>query len=217
MGRITILQWESLERRSPTLFLAAGALLVGYAALTGLVAATGVAETPVENVLGPAGLGLGLLGLLGLYPGLVDRSPRLARVGAACAGLGAASFAVITAQGVAVLAGVEPPGLPGVLLLLIAVGMIPGYLSIGVATRRVAGGGRPVGLLLLIPGVVFAAMLSQPFVYGALGILSEATMAWSNFGISSAQAVAHLAIGYALRGRVARDARTVPAADATVG
>jgi hypothetical protein len=215
MSRLNVPQWKLLERRSPTLFLSAGVLLLGYAALNGLVAFSDMAYVAVEDVVAPAGLVVGFLGLLGLYPGLVDRSPKLARVGAVCVGLGGAAVAVITVQGLAVLAGLELTSAPGILLLLVALGMIPGYLSFGVATRRASGDRRTVGLFLLLPAVVFAAMLSQPFVYAAFGVLSETTMAWSNFGISSAQAVAHLLIGYKLRERMSQNVREVQFADAT--
>lgn len=216
MNRLNIAQWESLERRSPRLFLLAGILLLGYAALNGLVAFTDMAYVAVEDVVAPAGLVLGFLGLLGLYPGLVDQNPTLAKIGAVCVSLGAAGFSVITLQGLAVLAGLEATSVPGILLLVGAVGMIPGYLSFGVATVRASVDRRTVGLLLLLPAVVFAAMLSQPFVYAGFGVLSETTMAWSNFGISSAQAVAHLAIGYKLRGRISQNVQEAPFTDAAV-
>lgn len=216
MGRLNIPQWELLERRSPTLFLSAGILLLGYAALNGLVAFTDMAYVTIEDVVGPAGFVLGFVGLLGLYPGLVDRNPTLARVGAVCASLGAAGFSVITLHGLAVLAGVESTSVPGILLLLVAIGMIPGYVSFGVVTRRSSVAGRTVGLLLFLPAVVFAAMLSQPFVYAHFGMFSETTMAWSNFGISSSQALAHLAIGYKLLVMRSPDELYSPSADVTV-
>lgn len=216
MNRLTVPEWDSLERRTPALFLSAGVLLLGYAALNGVIAFTDMAPVSVTDVVGPAGFGLGFVGLLGLYSGLADRTPALARIGAVCASLGAAGFAVITLQGLAVIAGVESTSVPGILLLAVTIGMIPGYLSFGVATLRGSVEGRPVGLLLVVPAVVFAAMLSQPFVYAQFGLLSETTMAVSNFGISSAQALAHLAIGYTLRRKLSRKARNVPLADMPV-
>lgn len=210
-------QWGWLERRSPALFLAAGVLLVGYAARNGIVATTGAAGAPGSDVLGPAGFVLGFVGLLGLYPALVDRRPALARVGAGCATLGAVGFAAITLHGLAAIAGVASPSVPGGLLLAVAVGMLAGYPSFAAATRRGADGARTVGLLLVLPAVVFGAMLSQPFVYGALGVFSESTMAWSNVGISSAQALAHLAIGYTLRARRTPTVRDDPVADGAAG
>ena len=208
--------WATLERRSPTLFLSAGVLLLGYAGLNGIVAFTDMAYTTVEDIIGPAGFVLGFLGLLGLYPELVDRNPTLAKIGAVCVSLGVAAFSMITVQGLAVLAGLESTSVPGILLLLIAIGMIPGYLVFGVVTRGASVGGRTVGLLLFLPAAVFAAMLSQPFVYAHFGMFSETTMAWSNFGISSSQALAHLAIGYKLRVMRFPDELDSPSTDATV-
>jgi hypothetical protein len=92
---------------------------------------------------------------------------------------------------------------------VVAVGMIPGYLSFSLASFR-AGEQLRVGALLLVPAVVFTAMLSQPFVYSAVGMFSETTMAWSNFVISSGQAVAHLTIAYTLRVGGSPDEREAP-------
>lgn len=208
MGWFDVPQSGSLERRAPTLFLAAGLLLIGYTALNGIYALTDMTQVVVKYVVGPAGFVLGFIGLLGLYPGLVDRSRTLARIGAVCVGLGAV--------GLAVIAGLEATSNPDILLLFVAVGMILGYLSFGVAILRASAGGRPIGLLLFMPAVVFTAMLSQPLVYAGLGILPETPMAWSNFGISSAQAIAYLLLGYTLRGRITQNARDVRFADATV-
>ena len=206
-----------LGRWSPTLFLLGGVLLVGYAALNGMAAATDESLVLVEDVLGPAGFLLGFVGALGHYPGLVDRNAGLARLGALCLLVGTAGFAVITVHGIGVLAGVLEGTVPLVLLLVVAVGMVPGYASFAVASLRDVGQPRTVGLLLALPAFVFATMLSQPFVYGALGLFTETTMAWSNFGISSLQAFAHLAIGYALRDGVARASHALPAPDGTPG
>lgn len=204
-------RWEILGRGSPTLYLVAGMLLVGYAALNGIAAFTDVAYVAVEDVVGPAGLLLGFVGLIGLYPEFADRSPVLARIGAVCVSLGAVGFSIITVFGLAALAGVQSGSVPVIMLLLVAVGMIPGYLSFSLASLRAREQLR-VGALLLVPAVVFTAMLSQPFVYGAVGLFSETTMAWSNFAISSGQAGAHLAIAYALRVGGSADEREAPSA-----
>jgi len=209
--------WATLEQWSPKLYLFAGVLLVGYAVLNGITAFTDVAYVTVEDVVGPAGLLLGFVGLLGLYPTLADGRPILARAGAVCVSLGAVGFFGITMIGFAVLAGVASATVPAVMLFPVAVGMIPGYLSFSLASLRVGERFRPVGLLLLVPAVVFAAMLSQPFVYSTLGMFSESTMAWSNFAISGGQAVAHLAIGYVLRARSSQAGREVSSTGVVAG
>lgn len=190
---------EPLGRWSSNLYLIAGVLLVGYASLKGSAAVTDVAYVNVADVLGPAGLLFGFVGLLGLYPRLAERSPILARIGAVCVSLGTASFAVITVVGVAILVGAASWSVPVAMLLLAAIGLIPGYLSFSLASLRAEQQFRAVGLLLLVPAIVFAAMLAQPFVYTAVGMFSDPTMAWSNFAISTGQAMAHLALAYTLR------------------
>lgn len=206
-----------LGRWSPALFLLGGVLLVGYAALNGIAAYTDEAFVMVEDVLGPAGFLLGFVGAFGLYPGLVDRDAALSRLGALCLLIGITGSSAVTVHGIAVLAGVTAGNPPLALLLVVAVGMILGYASFALASLRDEAYTRTVGLLLFLPAVVFAAMLSQPLVYGLLGALSRTTMAWSNFGISSGQALAHLAIGYTLRSRLPRTVQAAPSPDGTVG
>lgn len=205
--------WTSLERRSPTLFLVAGALLVGYAALNGIAAFGDAAYVTVEDVVGPAGLATGFVGLLGLYPTLANGSPRLAAAGAACGALGAVGFSAIILEGLAALAGFELPGWTAVFVLLATLGMLAGYLPMGLAALRADARSRTVGLLLPVPAVVFAAMLSQAILFARFGLFSEATMAWSAFAISSGQALAHLAIGHTLRTDRSVIGREVPSAD----
>lgn len=213
MVQVSTHRRESIERRSPILFLVAGSLLVGYALLNGIAAFTDVAYETVEDVVGPAGLLLGLVSLLGLYPGLADRSPVAARVGALCAALGALSFSAITVQGLAVLAGMEPSGWLAFSILPATIGMIGGYLSFGVACFRTGGRSRTVGVLLVVPATVFAAMLSQAVLFVQFGLFSETVMTWSAVAISGGQALAHLAIGYALRTRVRSTERGVRSGD----
>jgi hypothetical protein len=63
---------KSLEDHSPTLFLVAGVLLIGYAALNGVGAFTDMTAYPV---LFQFGYLIGFLGLLGVCHALADRSP----------------------------------------------------------------------------------------------------------------------------------------------
>ncbi len=217
MVEVSTRRWRSLERWSPTSFLLAGALLVGYAALNGIAAGTDAAFETVADVVGPAGLLLGLVGLLGLYPGLADRRPRLARAGAGGAALGAVGFSAITLGGLGALVGVEPPGWLAGFVLPAALGMIPGYLAFGVARLRAGARSPAAGRLLLAPAVVFAAMLSQAVLFVRFGLFSETAMAWSAVAISGGQAVAHLAIGYRLRAGRVPTGLEVRSGDATAG
>lgn len=199
MGDASTRRRKSLERLSPTLFLVAGALLVAYAVLNGVAAAAGIAHEPVEDVVGPAGFALGFVGLVGLYPGLAERSPKLARTGAVSAALGAVGFSAIALGGLVQIAGAGPPGWLTSFVLLAAIGMIGGYLSAGVASLRSDDRSPTVGVLLLLPAGVFAVMLSQAVLFVRFGAFTETAMAWSAVAISGGQALAHLAIGYTLR------------------
>lgn len=216
MGRGNTQHELAVPRWSPALFLFAGVLLVGYAALNGIAAATEAAYTTVEDAVGPAGFALGFVGALGLYPVVADRSPILARAGAVCLGLGLVGFSAITMNGLAMIAGVESVVPSSGLLLLVVAGMVPGYLLFGVASHRTDADSQTVGLLLLGPAAVFTAMLFQPLVYEWFGVFSETTMAWSNFAISAGQAATHLAIGYTLWTSGTPDGRAASTTDATV-
>jgi hypothetical protein len=182
-------RWTSLEEHSPTLFLAAGTLLVGYAALNGLAAFT---DAAVEPNLFQFGYLLGFLGLLGLYPRLADRRPWLARAGAGFAAIGVVAFAAFTALDLAALAGGPSEGQPpGPLVFMAVGGFVGGYLASGAAALGSDDRSRTVGLALLVPGLIVVLMLAHI----AAGLDSPGTA----FVISAGQAMAHLAIGQTLR------------------
>ncbi len=189
MGRIGIEEWASLERWSPTLFLAAGGILTIYAALIGVGAFTDISLQ--QNVF-QFGYVLGFLGLFGLYPTLADRSPWLARVGAVGGALGIVAFSVITLNTLADSLGLvsgEPPGGP-LFVLLAAAGFFLGFLLLGVASLRSEVYSRTVGFVLLVPAIIIGIMIAHI----ALGYDTPETA----FVISGGQAMAHLAIGASL-------------------
>ncbi|MFC7007381.1 hypothetical protein [Halalkalicoccus salilacus] len=99
--------WGSLERRSATAFLVAGALLVVFAVLLGVEAFMG--RSAPEDLFGPAGFLVAMVGLLGLYPTLVDQTPKLARVAAGFAAVAAVGWFVITGLSITEVAGILPP------------------------------------------------------------------------------------------------------------
>jgi len=181
-----------LDGRGPVLFLVGGVLLVVFAGVNIAQALTDPsAYENLHGTFGPAGFTFGFLGLLGLYPTLADRSPKLARIGAVCAALGAAGFAVLAVESAAGLAGVEPPTVLQFFLLPATVGILVGFPAFAAATLRTNARSRTVGLLLLAPTVVFGVMLVGGAVLGGA--------AWGAAVLSSAQALAYLAIGYTLR------------------
>lgn len=190
-------RWKRLEARSGTLFLVGGAVVVVYAGLHGVEAATDMVLEPNPFEFGYV---LGFLGLLGLYHALVDDNPWLARLGAVAAVLGMIGLSVFTALHLAEVAGLVAPEQPawfGVFALFPLVGFVVGYLSIGIASLRADVHTRTVGLLLLVPGLIVVVMIIQ--------ILAGWTSQWQAFVISAGEAMAHLAIGVALETRTDTD------------
>lgn len=181
--------WESLQRWTPWLYLAAGAVLSAYAALNGLLAFTDVS---VEADVFQAGYVLGFLGLLGLYPRLADRSPWLARIGGSTALLGLVAFSVFTANRLAELGGLASGNPPGwaIFTAMAAAGFVVGYLAVGAAALRTGAYPRIVGLLLLLPAIIIVLM----FATMATGLVSPESV----FVVSAGQAMTHLAIGATL-------------------
>lgn len=198
---------HSLERWSPTLFLAGGGLLVVFAALNGMGALT---DQTVEYNGFEFGYVLGFLGLLGLYPSLTQRSPWIARAGAVAAASGIVGLSVITVHDLTQLAGVRSGNPPGwsLILVLALVGFLVGYFCFGIASLRTDQYPRTVGLVLLVPGIIVVLML----LHMAAGYASDLTA----FVISTGQAMAHLAIGASLRTRSARVAQDEPPSDSDV-
>ena len=182
--------FELLEGHSAALFLAAGVLLTGYAALNGVEAFT---ATAVEPNLFEFGYVFGFLGLLGLYPRLVDRQPWMARLGGGAAASGAVAISAFNVGHLAELVGVVSDGLSGMPLFIVMalVGFVVGYLAIGTAALRSDGFPRRYGAVLLVPGVIVIFMLAHI----AAGFNSLETA----FVISAGQAMTHLAIGTTLR------------------
>lgn len=201
-------RWGSLERWSATLFLIAGGVLVVHAITHGLEAFAGI-EYPMhhEFPFGIAGMTLGFIALLGLYPKLVDRMPKLARAGAAVAVLGGVGWLVMGLALFAEEVGAEPPAAIEAVGLVMIVGVILGYLAFGVASLRTDIVSRTTGLVLLTPVVVMIVNLGIATAgYGSLT---------GQFVVATGFALAHLAIGATLKTEARLTGRTEPAPETT--
>ncbi len=186
----------TLERWSPALLLAGGALAVVYALLFAVEAIQGT-TIPQKDVAAGAAFTLAFIGLLGVYPAVVDGGRWLARIGAVCAAIGAFGFAAVFATGVAKLAGLMPtpePAWLGVLEILPIIGLLPGFLLLGVASLRGETHPRAVGYLLLVPTVAFSANFVALVTVGD-GNLSP----WFFSVVTLAEAAGLLGAGYFLR------------------
>lgn len=186
---------ESIEGRTGTLFLVAGVLFFAFAAMWGVE--TFMNRSAPKNIFGPAGFAFAFVGMLGLYPTLVDRSRRLMRFGAFVAIVGAVGAAgnSVWYIGWWVLPSMVPDpatstlvgGMVGGMLL----GQFLGYTSFGVAILRVDIHSRTVGLLLVaVPAVLAVMTVTVAAGYASSG---SATI------LGSVQCLLHLAIGFTLR------------------
>ena len=167
---------ESIEGRTGTLFLVAGALFLAFAAMWGVEAFMN--RSAPKNIFGPAGFAFAFVGMLGLYPALADRSRRLARFGAIVAIVGAVGAAANSVWYIGwwVLPAVVPDPATAA--------------SFGVASLRAGVHSRTVGLLLVAVPTVLAVMI----LTAAIGYDSAGSAAV----LGSVQALIHLAIGYTL-------------------
>lgn len=189
-------RWGFLERRRSTLFLLAGITFVVNAA----VVATGIATNSdhLITTLGQTFVGIGwtaaLLGLLGLYPGLAERSRWLVRAGGVLVAIGVVVFAAMAVASFLYFAripdgeitAIVPLVLPGVIL-----GSVLGFLSFAVASLRTDVYPRSVGVALLVPPLFVVANVAS----GAVGIDSPYFVLAIVIGLS----LVMLTIGFRLR------------------
>lgn len=191
--------YKSLERWSPSLFLAAGVLFVGHAAVRGIEAFTTM-PAPVD-VFGPTGYVAALLGLLGLYPALANRTPRISRVAVAIAVILGPGWALVAGWNFGEAAGILPPQstvVPGVFFFVLIVSTLLLYLLFGFASLRADGHTRVLGIFLLTPATLLVLLL----VGGALLSIGPET---GGVIIGSGLAICHGAIGGSL---LTEDAKT---------
>ncbi len=195
----SVIPWRWLEDRRSTAFLVGGTLFVVAAAFNVVDIAVGAER--LNRLFGQTVIAAAWIatfgGLLGLYPGLADRSRWLARAGAVATAIGVAGFTVIGAVAFAfyagLLGGTFESYLP-VFLPLVLVGCLLPFPAFSAASLHSGVHSRTVGLLLLAPTVIFLVNFLTP---------NPSTVV---LAITGALAVVHFAIGFLLRAeRVATD------------
>lgn len=198
-GVSSIGPWNAPDRWSARAFFGGGGMFVVAAALSAFAVFTGADR--VHQYLGEAFIAFGwiggLVGLLGLYREVVDRSRWLARAGGVFAAVGLVAFTVLGVVSLIVfftggsIEAMVPPGL----LIGVILGSLLAFVSFSAATFRSDAHPRAVGILLLVPSAIFVTnflvlpvLLSQRGNPPAVG-----------FVVVAALAIAMLAIGYVLR------------------
>lgn len=143
------------------------------------------------------------VGLLGFYPPVTERTPRVALTGAFFAGLvGTAALGLITSLGITLFAELglgmilpRPTGVFVVGALVMASGFALGFLLFGVGTRRTDTVPLTVSHLLVLGGVLLLA----PVLVELLGLVYPITTPpWVLFPILGGVALDTLVIGYVL-------------------
>ncbi|MFB6136310.1 MAG: hypothetical protein ABEJ04_06085 [Halobacteriaceae archaeon] len=195
VSRTGIIPWRSLERWRAGAFVGAAGLFAVFALLWGADAVTNIAPRPAVDVFGPAGWVLGFVGLLGLYPGLAERAPRTSRAGAVFTTVGVVGAATTAVVNLGQLTGItgEPPAWFAALNLLMLVGIVPGFLTVGVAVLRTDVQSRFLGMLLLVPALLFVVNVVR------VTALGPRAPTGAPFVLGGGQALALLAIGVRLR------------------
>ena len=190
--------WRSLEQRNAAVFVVAGVLYVGFvivSAITGFTEITSIWLGVAEIGTGFGGLVVSIIGVIGLYPRLNDRVPRLS--GAA---LLAFVLAVVGLAGTVVwlvgIVGLEnaPEAVPVALTALASLSILliaAGFLLFAVACLRTNTPSRRVGYLLFIPVIMWVWHYVALAIFGStyLGTVIDYTVIAATF----------LYLGYLLR------------------
>lgn len=206
--------FEPLDGKSPTLFLIAGGLMVVFAASTGLRVFTDASYPAVHNIFGPAGFFVGIIGLVGLYPALVNRVPVLARIAVIVAAIPAIGWFIITVFGIGSTVGVLP-GMsvvfPPVFPIVVFLTTVLAYIVFGVSSLRSGGHSKTLSLVLFGPAVPFLALMV------AVGSGAVASSGGAEFAIDIGHALAYLAVGVSLQNEAPPTERSEPVADSATG
>jgi hypothetical protein len=174
--------------------------------MAGIHAFTNLTMSP--DLFGPTGHLVALVGLLGLYPALADRTPTVARVAGAIAAVALGSWALVVATRFFAVLGVISSlsdVLPDAVFMPVFISTILTYVLFSAIILRGDDSSQVVGLLLLAPGVlILVALVGSAIVdVGA----REALV------ISGGLALSMLALGYTLRTGDRSTDHAVPAGD----
>lgn len=203
--------WNSLENWRTAAFVIAGVLFLGNTIHEGIARYTTMLGEPtfLNFVVYVSALVISLVGLLGFYPQLAERVPRLARLSAgvvAVAG-GAMTVLLLWATATTVLNRSMPPG---ILLFVLIGASVLGFVLFGVASIRARSPSRLIGVLVL----TFVA--SWTLGLGLAGVFYGGDPPdWIPVALNGASAVILLSIGYNLRTGATAVEPSKPSPDST--
>lgn len=169
-----LVRWESLAKRSRTAFFAAGGLLFVATVLFAVDAFTGLSPRgTVTGVVGVTGLVLSYVGLLGLYPRLADRSPRVAFSGVILSALPVVFLGCLLVWGASGHAVARIPLPPAVIpafgtvftAVFLSLGL--GIALFGVASLQTRTVSHTVAALLFVFAATWFLLLGLSSVYGS--------------------------------------------------
>lgn len=190
-------RWEALERWSPRAFLIAGGLMAVFWALVSLEVFMDVSSP--QALLAMPALVATVVGLMGLYPRVSDSTPMLAKLGSGLLGLALIGIVVIflwvlASDVLTTVSGVKIPNQPPGIFKFSTIGAYAtSVLVFGIAYLQSGSHSRRVGLLLLALVGVFGIPVVAGIVWG------DYPGEWMAVVVSGLQALAMLAIGFALR------------------
>ncbi len=194
---------NALEENLWVIFLVAGMLAIVFGANTYLMTFEGTSYSIIGSVIGPAGFLLGVVGLFGLYPGLADRRPTLARGAAGIAAIPVVTWSIIIVTGIGEALGVlsEPSGLARLIPPVTIVTMILAFGLFGAAILYTGTHSRIIGGLVLLESAMFLVLILDLAPYFVM--------------IDIGHVVALLGIGMTLRITHSSSGSTDPAPDST--
>lgn len=203
--RRRVVPWRALENRTSSAFTLAGLSLAASVVVP--VALAAVTDWHWVSGLGLVGLGAVAVatGLLGLYPRVGARAPRLAGAGAVCAVVaGVAGVALVSMALVALVAGAalgaplpKPTGLFAVVALSMAGGFALGFVLFGAASWRTGTPSHTAGRLLVAGGAVLLVPVAGELLRAGTG---AGPPPWILFPALGLVTLDTLAVGYCLRG-----------------
>lgn len=192
-----------LEAKTPILFLVGGALYSVLVANRILTTYTGTSFELASTIAWVAWV-LVALGLLGLYPTLVDRRPYLSRAAAAIAVIPAVCSAIVVVGETIKAAGIisEAPGLLGLAPFAAFITMYLVFALFGITTLLADVHPKSVGVLMLVSAAGF--LLFMTLLSGLPGFIAN--------GVNL---IVYLGIGIILLNTDVPTAEVGPSADPT--